>query len=548
MREMLMVVGLMTMAGAATCAAVGDTGALDINITDVLGTDLPARVDLHDSQDTIVKVFDVPKGALQTEAPTGRFKAFVYVYYLGVPVLIDIKEVVIEKGQTAFVLTNLVEGTGELPLLEFDKDADLVLDRVEVAAGTDENDAGSIPGRRRIPFDKTVFDSSEGWYRGELHAHSSYGIGNESVKDLVKRAEKSELDFLAITDRNTMAACFDKGFKSKSVVLIPAMEWGDNERGVALIYGPATIPWNTTSNPEAQRIVAMVQAQGGFYAIAHPCFPTAPWQWGLSYVNGIQVWCRDWRSVPPMRLEQLNEDMQERTDGKLVHSIAYAAASPMVSANGQASIFYDCELTRGLKASVIAGSSTANRSVPMAEPMTCVFALEKSVSGILDGMRRGRTYVTSGPDGPELRFSADVFRDDEIDVIMGGVIPFDVPTCFVAAVKNAKGAELQIMRNGRPIISKTIESQSFSMRFDQAPKAYSEYRIRVISAPDSAGFGVVRVLAMSSPIYAQNVEVPDPAVKMYKDRKKKEAAPAPDIVPPPFTSGGGNEIVPKWRF
>lgn len=548
MRVLWTVVCLAAVAAQVTFPARADDGAIDINVTDVLGADLPCRIDLHDAQSRIIKVFDVPKGTLQAEAPSGHYKAFVYVYYLGLPVLIDIKEVAIEKGQTAFVLANLVEGTGELPLLGFDKDADLALDRVELAAGTDENDVKSIPGRLTIPFEETVFDKSEGWYRGELHAHSTYGIGKESVKDLVKRAEKAKLDFLAITDRNTMAACLDEGFKSKSVVLIPAMEWGDNERGVALIYGPATVPWNTTSNAEAQRIVAMVQAQGGFYAIAHPCFPTAPWQWGLSYVNGIEVWCRDWRSVPPMRLEQLNEDMQERVEGKLVHSIAFAAASPMVSANGQASIFYDCELTRGLKASVIAGSSTAHRNVPMAEPMTCVFALEKSLRGILDGMRRGRTYVTSGPDGPELRFSADVLQDNEMDVTMGGVIPFDVPTRFVAAVKNAKGAELQIMRNGRPIISKTIESQSFSMHFDQAPKAYAEYRMRVISAPDSAGFGVVSVLAMSSPIYAQNVDVPDPAVKMYKERKKKEAVPAPEIVPPPFTSGGGNEIVPKWRF
>ena len=539
---------------AATAApANAANGEVQIDLTDVLGHDMPGRVDLRGAGKDPV-VLEIPQGHLQTNVPAGDYKSYIYAYVLGVPVLVDVKNAKIKSGATEFILVNLLEGSGQRPLFDFDKDCDFALDRVETAEGTNPADASSIPGKPALPFENKVLDDEEKWYRGELHCQSTYGGGKETVAELVSRAEKLGLDFLAITDRNTLAASQDTAFKSKSVALIPAMEWGSNERGVALLYGPRTFPEFVDSVPQAQALVDLVQAQGGFFAVAHPCFPGKPWQWGLAYVNGIEVWCRDWGSVPPLSLDELSEDLGERKEGKLVHSVAYAAASAMVhgqpnqlSANGQACVFYDAELVRGLRAAAIGGSGSASPSVPLASPVTYVYAPDKSVNGILDGLRRGRTYVSSGLKGPRLHFSADILSDKKTDVGIGGTVPIGVPTTFEVAVDGAEGQEIQILLNGRPLISKTIEGNGFIIQFEDTPATYAVYRARVIGRPKEMRFGNLELYAMTSPIYAQDVEIDDPKIKEAKDQtKKKLMAPTPEIQLP--ASPGPGEIKPKWKF
>lgn len=538
-------------------ALAAPTGQIEINLTNVIGHDLPGKVELRAKGQAKPEVIEVPEGALSAKAPAGAFKAYVYIYTQGVPVLVDVKDITITTGNPAYLMVNVLEGTGTRPLLDFDQDCDFALDSVETACGTNPADAASIPGRDTLPINDHVFAKKEGWYRGELHAHSNYGGGKQTVAELVRRAEQAGLDFLAIADRNTMKACSDPAFKSDKVALIPALEWGSDDMGVALIYAPRTFPPFVKSIPQAQALVDLVQAQDGFFAIAHPCFPTMPWQWGLGFVNGIEVWCRDWSGVPPVSTATLSEDSLERVKGKYIYSIAFAAASaelPLsmrlsknpLSANDQASTFYDAELVRGLKAALIAGSNSSSPEVPIAHPVTYVYALEKSVRGIVNGLRRGRTFVSSSVDGPRLSFDADVLGDNEVDVSIGGVIPLGVPTRFAVGVEGAKGQELQVLCNGHPLVSKEIEGDSFALHFEEVPRNYSVYRVRIIASAQEGALGPVDVLAMSSPIYAQQLDIPSQKVDQYKKQHPQKETPQPQIDLP--RAPGVGEIKPRWRF
>lgn len=538
------------------------TGLLEINVTDILGHDIASRVELQQTEGETFRIIEVPDGRVQAKIEPGKYKAYVSMYVDSVPVLIDVKSIAVKAGQTEFVLTELLEGTsGHRTIFEYDKDHDFAIDSAELAAGTDPADAASIPGREAIPMDDQVFSKEARWYRGELHAFSHHSIGKESVSELIKRAEKLKLDFLAITDRNTVAACYDKDYKSKSVVLIPAMEWGDDKRGVSLIYGPRTFTPFVDNMAQAQALVGLVQAQGGFYAAAHPCFPTSPWQWALSYINGVQVWCRDWNGVPPVSLDQLDENVKVRDkDRKLVHSLAFAAASatagkplganaPLLSANGQAAVFYDSELVRGLKAAAIGGSHTASPDVPMGEPLTYVYATEKSVKGILDGMRKGRTYISSGPSGPKMLFYADVLKDGSVDVSIGGVVPVGVPLMFEVVVEGAQpGDQVQILVNGHPAISKNIEGKgrTFVVRLEHQTESYAVYRARVTRGIKKNGVVSVETIAMTSPIYAQLLDLPNPKLLDYKvqQQRKKKDEPQEIVLPDPSVG----EIKPQWQF
>jgi hypothetical protein len=488
-------------------------GVVWADITDVLGRNLPSKIELHPKGEVKRLLIKAPKGSGRWKCPVGAYAAHVFVYDGDIPIMVDIQDIVVAEGKTADILVSLVEGTaGDLTVRAFDQDFDLVLDRVELAAGTNPGDPSSFPLCEPFPVDTPVLSKKVGWYKGELHCRSVYGGGTETVKKLVKRAEAAGLDFLAITDPNTMDACFDAGFESDKVALIPAMAWGSDQRGWALIYGPRTLPETAASSPDAQGVCQRVQAQGGIFAIAHPCFPKMPWQWNLSYVNAIEVWCRGWRDVPPITVEALGREYGRRVQGELVYPISQAAATRDLSANGQGALYWDYETVGGLVASPIAGSYSSDPSVPLGRPVTYVCAPEKSVQGILYGLRKGRTFVTSHKDGPLISFVADIGKDDTIDAYMGGVIPIGVESTLQFRVKNAQGKKVQLLVNGHPAITRIIKPKRedgwFGVVADFTPTGHTVYRVRVIDTPDKPGFGAVDVLAMSSPIYtAKMIEV-----------------------------------------
>ncbi|MCP4645160.1 MAG: CehA/McbA family metallohydrolase [bacterium] len=520
----------------------GTPGSIWVSVADVVGKPLKARVDLYDGVSERPRTIRLPKGEGEWPCPAGTYSAHTSIYDWGAPIMIDIQTVRVRPGQTTDLLVELVEGVaGSHTVSDFDRDGDLVIDRVELKAGTDPENPGSYPQAEPVIFESPVIANEAGWYCGELHARSKYGGGTETVAQLVKRAERTGLDFLAITDRNSMLSCMDPDFQSKKIVLIPGMEWGNDERGVALVYGPETFPEPAGTLPDARGICQRVKAQGGVFAVAHPCFALAPWQWGLNSVNAIEVWCRDWRSVPPIGLARLDNEYKRRdpNTGGLVHTLSKAASTRGLSANGQAEQFYNLELARGLQACIIAGGLSAHPDVPLGEPLTYVYAEQKSVLGILNGLWEGRTFVTSGgKDHPRLFLNADVDIDGTVDAGVGDIVGLlGKPIRFEAQVVNGAGTRLQILRNGDPVQVRSVEADGkrevFALAYDDQPTTYSYYQARLTRAEAGPGFGPGDVVALTSPIYVQKIIVVDPEktggeVMIRLDKPDGQTGEAPD--------------------
>lgn len=481
-----------------------------VDVSNVLGRSLPARVELRrPGHNEVVKRVEVPKGAGEFPVAAGEYDAYVHVYEYGVPLLIEIKRIVTTPGDTAYVLATLLEGaSGNVPLRRFDKDMDLALDRVELAAGTDPADAASVPGETALVMPHQVLNTKAGWYKGDLQAFSTHSIGKESVAQLVKRAENAGLDFLAITDRNTLAHTADPGFSSKKMALIPAMEWGADALGYAILLAPRTLPRVTPYPREAQAQMIRVQMQKGAFIIAHPCLPAAPWQWPVIYPNAIQVWYRDWRKVPPLTVEALRPEVGRREGDVYPHPLARAAASRGQSANGQALLYMSTLLSSGIKACAVGGSHSASPDVPIGRPLTYVYAKELSAEGIVEGIRYGRTYVTAGAGAPRLHFSADVGADGTIDAAIGDTLPLGRPIRFMVNLWNAKGKRLEVLRNGQSTRSATINVDPFAWGFEETFTVPCYYQVRVVETPSDQGFGFLDVLALSSPIYVEGVATP----------------------------------------
>jgi len=111
--------------------------------------------------------------------------------------------------------------------------------------------------------------------------------------------------------------------------------------------------------------------------------------------------------------------------------------------------------------------------------------------------------------------------------------------------------DVQVLLNGYPLVSKQVESKRFTLAYDHIPETYAVYRVRVVGQAPAKGFGVREVLAMTSPIYAQDLDLDHDEVKevkaAYHEWKRRRDMELERLPRPPADTGQG-QIAPAWRF
>src|SRR5690606_9562584 len=72
---------------------------------------------------------------------------------------------------------------------------------------------------------------------------------------------------------------------------------------------------------------------------------------------------------------------------------------------------------------------------------------------------------------------------------------------------NANGKKMQLLRNGVPIRSVWVDNDNYAWNIEQLPDVYSDFRVRIVDAvePGPNTYGYLKVLAMTSPIYAEDI-------------------------------------------
>lgn len=114
------------------------------------------------------------------------------------------------------------------------------------------------------------------WYAGDLHAHTVHSDGSESIDQLAARAVRSGLDFLAVTDHNTIShhALLPEHAARHGVTLLPGQEV-TTARGHANAYGP--VGWVDFRRPTPTWFAHVEQA-GGLLSVNHPLADDCAWQ------------------------------------------------------------------------------------------------------------------------------------------------------------------------------------------------------------------------------------------------------------------------------
>ncbi len=470
--------------------------------------------------------------------PAGNYRALVsalwqqpggYVGYV-----VDIREVEVPAGDVTSIQSSFVEGGGRIGLPTFDSDFDGVIDRVEEQVGTDRMDSTDIPGVPKVKFDQGVLNTQEGWYRGDLRCYSSYSDGKLSVRDIVRRAEKLELDFVAITDKRTLEQCEDPDYKSDKVLLIPAFEWGID--GHATCLGAKTPIKNWDNNAQVQAAIRLAHAQGVIFCITDPCSAKSPWEWGAVGFHAMEVWNKGWRWEPATDLDVLGRGERTRHISAS-KAIRTSLAWDNMSKNSQTLKFWDAVLGEKMPVAAVGGSGALDRLADLGSPVTYVYARELSVKGILEGILQGRTFVSSDPDGPRLLFVGGVDPEGSFQGLQGSMIPIPSPEdarmseetihfrVMIAGTEGKGTTRINVIKNGQVWRTQQVDPENPVLNFSDSLVEPSYYRVEVFRVADDRkagqGYGNVEMLALSSPIYTDWVPraVQIPSVESEGEKK-----------------------------
>lgn len=236
--------------------------------------------------------------------------------------------------------------------------------------------ARPAPTPSPIATDPGPSDASR-WYRGDLHSHTVHSDGTINVEDRVRGAVERAMDFLAITDHNTVSHHRELDGWPDSITPIRGSEVTTFHGHINCWGLGQAIDWRDDARGRgAAGIVDQVHRQNALASINHPNAFGDPWCTGCHWdfalvdfatIDAIEVWNGRW-AIP-------------ETD------------------NLGALAFWTDLLDSGLRLTAVSG--TDSHSVEEDQypglPMNYVHAAGGDEASILDGIRRGQVFLSSGP-------------------------------------------------------------------------------------------------------------------------------------------------------
>ena len=135
-------------------------------------------------------------------------------------------------------------------------------------------------------------------YVGAIHMHSIYSDGSGEVEDITTAASEIGLDYIILTDHNTLRA-LNEGYEKwyKNTLLLVGCEVNDKQNiNHYLAFG---IDEAFSTRLSAKQYVKKVKDAGGIGFIAHPLekrthmkeHPSYPWiEWDTEDFTGMEIW------------------------------------------------------------------------------------------------------------------------------------------------------------------------------------------------------------------------------------------------------------------
>ena len=325
---------------------------------------------------------------------------------------------------------------------------------------------------------------AQGWYSGDLHAHSSHSDGKNSVSQVAYSMLASDVDFAVLTDHNTVAGLDEWAeLKSTKFLPIPGLEittralpdvvknqkskgFGhQNAIGVTDLVGAKDAKndsiWlrYTFSNwIDVQAAIDEAHAKGGLYMLNHP-FWLGGWPngtistWGdIHDYDAIEVW-NGW-PVPFMPESYANET-------EMANTMAMQAWFEMLNAGNRVAGWgtSDTHDVYGL-----AGNNQPARFRTVSgNARTYVHSGDLGMDDVKDALKAGKAFVTSGW-GPILLVDSNGSEPgDTIEVIENGSLPLHIQVLSNRPLGNFSDG-IRIIQGGRVV--KALQTEEGVMTMD----------------------------------------------------------------------------------
>jgi hypothetical protein len=223
------------------------------------------------------------------------------------------------------------------------------------------------------------------WLAGDLHAHTVHSDGALTVPELAALAVRRGLDFLAVTDHNTISHHAELAATSSryGITLVPGQEV-TTSGGHAGALGD--IGW-IDFRREPDYWLDAAERAGGLLSVNHP-------------IAGPVSWTHPMRRRPPLVEVWHWSWLDPRWTTPLAWWLAWDPAAVPV------------------------GGSDWHREgsdAPPGKPTTWVECAGNEPEAILDGLRAGRTAISAGPGGPVLlRHEGDLVAVDADGLTLAG--------------------------------------------------------------------------------------------------------------------------------
>ncbi len=321
------------------------------------------------------------------------------------------------------------------------------------------------------------------WYRGDFHAHTHHSDGSLSPGDLLQAARDARLDFLAITDHNTVSA-FSHVPRDSSVLVLPGIEitadaghfnvFGITQRSewMRQVLSPENRFQLGGAFKSFSDLMAQTSQEGMLNSMNHPFLK--PWEWQdnateLSYLQCVEVW---------------NDPNWPGND----------------QANAQTVAFWTELLNAGYRITAIGGSDfhgvrSPERGEPpeaLGLPATYVYAKQLSGRSVLQALREQRVYISAGPRlSLEAEFEGQRYGiGSQMEALAGEI------TIHAAVTDAPDGAFAWVIANGATLAEAAVSDHQVQIRLPVQPEAGGISWIRLdVTSCDGA------LLALTNPIF-----------------------------------------------
>ncbi|WP_327287755.1 CehA/McbA family metallohydrolase [Streptomyces sp. NBC_01198] len=405
-------------------------------------------------------------------------------------------------------------GTAEAATGSAAKATDTVKAATTVTGVVNGSGAGKAPKGKWLAGDTHVHDDHSSDGSGPRQTSHQALPGNLPVGDQIGQGESAGLDFMPLTDHRTYDQVWDPQWKSSKLLLLPGEEANGSPHAIVLgnvdVIVDGANPPGSASFRHVQQSVWDAHAQGAVWSQAHPD-------------DGEYT-----------RADGPNDNAS--VQGANLVEVLNVASDPDVEVE-----YAENRWNAGFRFGVAAASDCHFRELwdvdSPGEPTTHVYAADRSVLGILDGFRSGRTTLSQNTAGPFVTIEADVDGDGVFEAVGGDEVvvadrKLSKKATLRVKVKGGKGTSVLVYaapgRSAGPVVTFRPQrtNETFEVPLVLKGTDHGWYRVEVRSPGSASGSEADpnlpdQLRAATSPIF---VSVGAPA-----DPRPEIALPAADI-------------------